>query len=254
MIIRSKRLLLSGSAYCTLIVSTTPSAATCTLEYDGVSHSAKSATVPVGTVITYTITDSTYGTKTDSIIMDSDKTLIATGTYSETPVESSWTRATLSSNGTMSGSSPGCTCSSKYSNPAYYAFDGKTGGASYGWASQSGKTSGWLRYYSPKAVRATSCKITAISAWGFKSVTVYGSNSETSGYEQLATYTGSSKVTSSKSLTLSSGSNYYKYFQFSFSNPTSGTGATVVGVEEITFSGYYVSSTAYSYYWDVVIS
>ena len=66
----------------TLTVTTNPAAATCTLTYDGVSYSTKTAKVKAGTVISYSVYHSTYGTTSGSITMDSDKTLNCNGTYS----------------------------------------------------------------------------------------------------------------------------------------------------------------------------
>ena len=78
----SKSLLLAEKKQYTLTVSTNPASATCTLTYDGHSYSSKTATVDEGTVISYSVYHSTYGTTTGNITMDSDKTLTCEGTYS----------------------------------------------------------------------------------------------------------------------------------------------------------------------------
>ncbi len=73
----------SAKIYYTLNVVFTPSdaqSATCTLTYDGQAHSATSATAEAGTVITYSISDTKYGSATGTVTMDSDKTLTCTGT------------------------------------------------------------------------------------------------------------------------------------------------------------------------------
>ena len=78
----SKALLMANAKYYTLTVSTNPASATCTLTYGGNSYSSKTATVKKGTIISYSVYHSTYGTTTGNITMDSDKTLTCEGTYS----------------------------------------------------------------------------------------------------------------------------------------------------------------------------
>lgn len=81
--IQSKKLLMQNFvSNVTLTVSTNPASATCTLTYNGQSYETKSAIVPKGTTINYTIYHATYGTETGSITMDDNKTLTCNGTYS----------------------------------------------------------------------------------------------------------------------------------------------------------------------------
>ena len=67
-------------SYYTLTVTSNIDSAQCTLTYDGVSHSSRTATVPEGTVISYSMYSSTYGTTSGNVTMDSNKTLDFTGT------------------------------------------------------------------------------------------------------------------------------------------------------------------------------
>lgn len=81
MIQAEKMIMMSKKQY-TLTISTNPASATCTLTYNGNSYSSKTCTVDEGTVVSYSIYHSTYGTKTGTVTMDSDKTLNCVGTYS----------------------------------------------------------------------------------------------------------------------------------------------------------------------------
>lgn len=70
--IRSKTLLLANKKY-TLNVSTTPSNAICTLTYKGNTYTAKSVSVPKGTVVSYSVSYSGYITQTGSWTITSDE-------------------------------------------------------------------------------------------------------------------------------------------------------------------------------------
>lgn len=74
--------LLGKKKQVTLTVTTNPAAATCKLTYDGQTYTAKTATVDVGTSISYSISYDNTTTKTGSFIMSKDRTLTATRTYS----------------------------------------------------------------------------------------------------------------------------------------------------------------------------
>ena len=65
-----------------LTVITNPDTATCTLTYNGTSYKTKQVTVQGGTVVSYSVYHSTYGTTTGTITMDSDKTLNCVGASS----------------------------------------------------------------------------------------------------------------------------------------------------------------------------
>ena len=96
MIFYSKKLLMADAkVYYTLTVVTDPVSATCTLTYNGLSYTTKSATVEAGTVISYSVYHATYGTTTGTITMDSDKTLTCNGTYSTSYTDgNSWASPT----------------------------------------------------------------------------------------------------------------------------------------------------------------
>lgn len=77
-----------GTKMYTLTVVTSPASATCTLTYDGTSYSTKQVTVKAGTVVSYSVYHSTYGTTSGSVTMNRDKILTCTGTYNTVTTKS----------------------------------------------------------------------------------------------------------------------------------------------------------------------
>ena len=243
MTIFSSEMLMSETKY-TLTVVTTPAAATCTLTYDGVAHTAKTATVPKGTVISYSINHSTYGTTTGSATMNQDRTLTCTGTSDTTTTTHNWTRPKLSKNGTMGGSSCAASCDTVYSSTyaAWEAFDDVTGSAQDGWLSGVAKQQGYLIYYTPTAIKLTQATAMALGPYGWDTWNIYGSNNNSS-FTTLVTSSGTLYRNDQTKTLTSSKTGTYKYFKFYFER----TG-TVVGIKNITFKGTYTtSSTTYSW-------
>lgn len=226
----------------TLTVVTTPSAATCTITYDGVAHSGKTATVLAGTVISYSITHATYGTTTGSFTMNKDRTLTATGTSTSTDTTHNWTRPKLSKNGTMGGTSYACSCDTNYNAnwQAWEVFDDDS--SNNGWMSGAGHAYGHVIYYTPTAIKLTQATAKAYGVYGFTQFTIYGSNNNSS-YTQLVTTTGTHYQNGSTKTLTSSKTGTYKYFKFYFKNDY-----YVAAISAITFKGTYTtSSTTYSW-------
>ena len=238
----TKTITLAQTTY-TLTVTTTPSNATCTLTYDGVAHTAKTATVVTGTVISYSVTHSTYGTTTGSLTMSRDRTLTCTGTSNTTTTTHNWTRPKLSKNGTLGGSSCACSCDTYYNAnwQPWEVFDDNS--SNNGWMSGSNHLYGHVIYYTPTAINLTQATAKAYGVYGFTQFTIYGSNNNSS-YTQLVTTTGTHYQNGSTKTLTSSKTGTYKYFKFYFKND----GDWVVAISAITFKGTYTtSSTTYSW-------
>lgn len=260
----SKTLLMQkGEVYYTLNVSLNPTSATCTLTYDGVAHTATSATVLSGTIISYSIYHATYGTQTGTITMDSNKTLTANGTYSTTTTGVSWTQPTLSANGTLGGSTMAVASSRQPYNSntdVWKAFDGNRTSSSSTWYPAGTGSSGipiTLTIYIPTKIRITNFMFTngGNANNAPNALTIYVStNDSNSSYTQLKTYTNTNQTSNSTwNVSLPNYNNYYStYYQIVF---TEWNGASVGGrrVKEIDITATKIQ-TSYTYYWDITIT
>lgn len=241
----------SSTVQYTLTVTLNPASATCTLTYDGTSYSTTSATVPSGTVISYSIYHSTYGTQTGTVTMNADKTLTATGTYSTSTTETSWSQPTLSSNGTIGSSSFAVQASSEYST--YYAWKAFDNTASTAWAVQSaGSTSlpATMLIYSSTPIKVSSITITNRSGYniGFTSGSVSAGNTSSASTVLVSSWSNSN-VTSGSSWNIRVGSsNFYNYHKI-----------TVTGFNNGTYRPQCVQidlnakkqQTSYTFYWNI---
>lgn len=126
-----KRLLQAPSkTYYTLNLVFTPldaQSATCILTYDGQAHSATSATVEVGTVITYSINSTKYGVASGTVTMNADTTLTCTGTtttvynYYKRNILEYGSTALIKNNSIISGFTSGnATTAVRATSPNYY--------------------------------------------------------------------------------------------------------------------------------------
>ena len=263
-IIFSKELLMSESKV-TLTVTTNPASATCTLTYDGNSYTTKTASVKKGTIISYSVYHSTYGTKTGTITMDSDKTLTFTGTYSTTSTDVSWTRPNLSGFGTMGGSSFACEAksanavinSSVSGYEGWKAFDGISNSSSNYWdargANMQSAFPAYITWYNPTAIKVTQVTITQqrgdISP---KTGTIQASDNN-SNWTTLTSWTNSNVTTgASWNINLSSNTNFYNYYKLNITASNT-SGGTTTQIREITMTAY-TEQTSYTYYWDVTTS
>ena len=237
-----------------LTVVTDPSDAVCTLTYGGNSYEAKSANVPIGTEISYSVTHSTYGTKTGSVTMGStDKTLTFTGTSNTSYTETSWTQPSLSANGTLGGNSFACEASSEYSTYyAWHAFDKDYGASSSTvWAvlsSGSASLPAYMIIYSP-----TDIKISKFTVWNRAGYTFAftGGSVQASGngssWSTIVNSWSNSVTTSNTSwdITVSS-SSFYKYYKIIFD--TFSNGAYRPQCQEIVITAtQQVPTTTYSW-------
>ena len=242
--VNSKSLLMLGKKKYTLTVVLSPGDATCTLTYDGVAHTAISATVNSGTIISYSITKSPYGTTTGTITMDANKTLTATGTTIITPV--AFSQPYLTSNGTLGGNSFAVASSS--GNYPYYAFDSnaqhyyQSGNATY--------APHYIIVYNPDALKLSSVQFNLYSQnanSAQKDMSIYGSNTNgnwTLLYSDNVNYATAGTNTATY---LVNATSYYKYLKFQ----TSGTNQGSWVVRKIYLTAY---TASYSYGWNITIT
>lgn len=139
----------------TLTVNTNPASATCTLTYEGTSYSTKQVTVKAGTIVSYSVYHSTYGTTTGNITVDSDKTLNCNGTYSTSTVTTHYNIPNMSSDGTWGSSNSFAVSASsaRSKRAAYQAFDGSK---STNWATGNHATyPAWIGMSFPQSTMIT---------------------------------------------------------------------------------------------------
>lgn len=252
--IQSKKLLMNNMV--TLTVSTSPVSVDCTLTYNNMQYSTKSLTVPKGSSIAYSIYHSTYGTTSGSIIMDDDKTLTCTGTYSTEYISSSWTRPNLSSNGTLGGTSFAVYSNSQYSNntQAWEAFDG-TGKSTSSYYQGKKADNPYLIWYNPDPLNITS--ITYMNLYQNagnetpKSGYIYGSNTN-GNWSTITSYSNSTATNyGTWSVNLSGNNSFYKYHKMTFAGlPNT---STYVACTELYLTGN-KQITSYTYYWNTSIT
>lgn len=268
--IQSEKLL--GAKTYTLTVTTNPSSATCTLTYDGVSHSTKSAKVKAGTVISYSIYHSTYGSTSGSITMDKDKTLSCNGTYSTSTNYNYYTFSSptsLSSNGTLGGSSFAC-YGGNGNSAAYKMFDGNA--SSYAQFIHTSST--WsvknFVFYNPNPLNVSkltfnflvsngySCRIQKGTFYGSNNSNVASSPSTESYWTQIGATDAIAYTASANQSTSFSYTSYYKYHRVLISKASGPNGHgtySIADIKDLTITGkYQTTSTAYTYYWDKTVS
>lgn len=257
--IQSKKLLMQNFvSNVTLTVSTNPVSATCTLTYNGQSYETKSAIVPKGTTVSYSIYHATYGTITGTITMDDNKTLICNGTYSTISTDVSWSQPTLSSNGTWGSSNFAVKADSEYSSSraTWKAFNGN--GTTDWWSANTKNTYPINIYmYISTAVKITKLLIYNSNNSSQHNVTFFSAgtldySSNGSSWSSACSWTNSISATAA-SWTISNSSNIYaKYWRL---HATAGTayGTTNQGLSEIYITAY-KQTTSYNYYWNKTIS
>ena len=256
--IQSEKLLSISQKLYTLTIITNPASATCTLSYNGTSHEGKSISVPSGTTVSYTINHETYGTETGTILMDKDKTLTCTGTYSTISTDVSWSQPTLSSNGTWGSSTFAVKADSEYnsSRATWHAFNGN---GTTDWWSANTKNAYPINIY---MYMSTAVKITKLLIYNSNNssqhnVTFFSAGTldysfNDSSWSSACSWTNSTSATAA-SWTISNSSNVYaKYWRL---HATAGTayGSTNQGLSEIYITAY-KQTTSYNYYWDKNIS
>lgn len=252
MIQAEKMIMMSKKQY-TLTISTNPASATCTLTYNGNSYSSKTCTVDEGTVVSYSIYHSTYGTKTGSVTINSDKTITATGTYStSTTYNTSWSAP---HNLTSNSSDPTfqTSCSTLFDNryAAWKCFDGLTNTSANGWLSASKNLSGYIICSLNTKVKLTSVTAYGYGVYGFQHLYVYGGNTSSGSWTYLFghTSTGKNDYYANYNSCYVSGnpSTAYQYFKIYGENINYNR---VTGFSEVYMSGY-TGTTSYTYYWDI---
>ena len=241
-----KKLLLL-TAKVTLTVVTNPSGATCTLTCNGVAYNQKTLTVPTGSVVYYSVYHSTYGTSSGSVLMNADKTMTFTGSYTTSTVEQAWSNPIMTAEQTPGGSVFAAFMDSTYSNRyAYLMFDGQTGSGHF--VQTAGTLPHYLGFYNPDPVRITSLSFNWYKAsaayYSPKTASIEASNDGNT-YTTLQTFSESSNPAST---TLTNFSNTaYKYYRV---YGTDGGVSTTYACEECYASGY-TQVQSYSYYWEI---
>ena len=239
-----KKLLLNSTTYYTLTVVTNPSNATCTLTADGNSYSNKTLKVKKGTVVSYSIYDPTYGTKTGSVTMTANKTLTAIGTTSPIDNYYSWTQPVLTSN---SGNGMSVSCgaySGTTGHNVYTAFDSSS--TTYAqFTASSFNSSNPLFITTTTAIKISSITLTFYNAtYIISSGTIYGS-SDGSSWTSLKSFSNNS---SSCTISVNS-SNVYKYHKI----VSTSNNSTVVDINNVSISATY-KTTSYSYDWSISVN
>ena len=242
MLIHSKNLLMTEKKKYTLTVVTNPASATCTLTYDGQSYSSKTATVEDGTIISYSVYHSTYGTKTGSITLDSDKTLTFTGTYSTSTVDTPWSQPVLSANGTMGGSS--FAVSADYEAGGYLTWKAFDGNNSTGWS--NGISTGYIIMYNPTAIKVSKFTIRNRSDLNraFQTGNILAGNSQNN-LTTISNFSNSNSTAGSTWDINVNASSAYKYWKIDITASIGGSTCAEITISATT------TTTSYTYYWDV---
>lgn len=232
----------------TLKVVTTPTAASCTLTYNGVGYNVKTLTVPEGSVISYYIYDTTYGKTTGSITMNRDKTLTAKGVKNEEIVEVTWSQPKLTANGTIGGKKFAVEADGEYTgnNKAFHAFDNN--------ASTFWRSTPWLpksiTFYNPNPLKVTNLKIYNANKYEpyIVDYVVYGSNNNSS-WTKLTSGTNTNyTIGSSWNISMSSNKSYYKYYKIKTETcRTSGGQYAIIAECKITAT---TKTTKTTYTWE----
>lgn len=251
--------LLGNNSKVVLTVSTNPASATCTLTYNGVQYTTKSLEIDKGSTVSYSVYHSTYGTTSGTVVMDSDKILTCNGTYSTSSTETKWSQPTLSSNGTLGGTTCAAYCPTITTDnyQPYDCLDGVEGDTydRFFTHKAKGQEDGYFTFYTPDPIKMS--KIVMKQAGSqrnsySKSGSVYASNSNGS-WTKLTDYSNSSgNQTVTINLTTS---NFYKYYQITCTSSTyANTGGYYYwSIKTLTFTATYMA-TAYTYYWDKTVT
>lgn len=258
----SKSLLMEeAETYYTLTINSTnpvinQKTVTCELYYDGENHTITTATVKAGTIITYTLTDTThtnnnsYVTKTDTVTMDADKTLNCSVTYSTTITGTSWTRPNLSANGSLGGGSFAVYASSENSSSyqIWKAFDASN---STQWIGNYSALPISVKIYNPNALKVSSFNMRNRSnANGyFTSGKVYVSSTNDN-WRYFTSFSNSvSGIGKEWTINVNS-SSFYKYYKIQFSDWHRGQAGENCGLSNIGITAQQ-AVTSYTYYWNI---
>lgn len=128
--------------------------------------------------------------------------------------EESWTQPTLSSNGTIGGSSFACAASSVLTgNAAYQAFDNST----YLWTSaQNQQNNSWLEWYNPKKIVITTLKFWTGGDYGMgviKNFKIQASNDNSTWVDiETGATSSNANVTITKNINTNQGYKYWRIF------------------------------------------
>ena len=235
----------SGVRYYTLTIITSPSDSTVTLTYNNVNYNTQSLKVEAGSIISYSIYHSTYGTKTGSIIMTSDKTITATGTSSSIETSYDWTQPKLSANGTIGGSSFSVKASSEYSS-IYAAWKALDKDSSTFW--QTSTSTGNFTFYNPIPLKVTSLYLSAYQATGRELTkgNIQGSNNNST-WTTIKSWSSNSAL--NLTINMNDNTNYYKYYKINITD----TKLYNPSIRTLNITGTYLSTT-FSYDWNINIT
>ncbi len=236
MSIRTKLKPLGGTDRCTITVVTTPSDAVCTLTYDGNTYTSKTATVPYGTVINYSVSYTNYDTQTGSWTVTGNDTKY---------VNLSPVQYTLTVNVVDSSSNPmtaditlNGTTSSNVSTTTLTVTNGTTINYSI-YKANYGTETGSVVMDSNKTLTCTGAynttTTTSLNTTNFSNV---GSLSiDSNGYASGFT-TSKYLITNSNASSLMSTTNFEVYVRFKCSNVSGSSEQFVIGNKKTTSSGY----------------
>ena len=238
----------------TFKVVTNPTSASCTITYEGVEYTTKSLKVKAGSVISYSIYHSTYGTTTGSVTMSKDRTLTCTGVKTTKTEDVAWSQPTLNANGTVGGSKFAVVSNGELSAnfKAFQAFDNKP---STFWLSTAFLPK-YIIFYCPTALRVSNLKIynddkASIHLTYVKDYTIYASNNNSS-WTTLKTGTNTNyTIGGTWNIPINTGS-YYKYYKINVVTCKT-SGGPYANIAECKITATYQKTTT-TYSWNKSLS
>lgn len=224
--------------------NTSGTALTSTITLNGTSYSnvsTKSISVTNGTTVNYSISHSTYGTKTGSIVVTSNKTLTFKANRSSTTSEVTWTRPNMTkSNTDLDSDTFSCKCAdNRYSDQhfTWHAFDSSS--STY-WMPKYGDN---YMTFSPGDYPIKISSLTfKVGTQGFKDLKIQYSD-DNSSFTTLKSYSSAIENTTK---TISVGSTaYHWWFRLRFTSQAVSQSPQVfnIGISATR------ESTTYSYSW-----
>ena len=232
-----KKMLINNKVNIT--ISTTPANATCVISYNGIDYITNSLDVKKGSTVTYTVSCTYYDTVINTVTVNSDEVI----SVSLSPTEYTFTQPVLSANGTLGGSSFAVKASSEINTnyKAFRAFWTPKSGAYYAWSSAVSSTDKspymeWYYQYKLKVTKLTFTNGTNYAGYAPKTVSLYGSDDNSSWVQIGSSYTNSNQNSAGKwNVDYSSNTSFYKYHKCAFTY-----NRTQVILDFIAITGKYI--------------
>lgn len=172
------------------------------------------------------------------------------GLVSTSATELPWGQPTLNNNGTMGGNSFACETNTKRGGSQYQAYGAFNPSSSVAWVGSAATAEAlpahpqWLTFYNPTPLKVTQLTITNISDWWCVDYTITASN-DNSTWTTLTSGTNTNYTSGGTwTISLSSNSNFYKYYRFTCTRATGRTGSASVGIRYMAITATYQQSAA----------